>query len=96
VIVVFVIFGAPAAGGTIPRPFLPSFWGTIGPYLPPGAGTTAVRNTIYFGGNGIGRALVVLAVYLMIGGVIVLRVRRQAPQALDAASETAGAAVVVV
>ena len=57
VIVVFVIFGAPAAGGTVPRPFLPSFWGTIGPYLPPGAGTTAVRNTIYFGGHGIGRAL---------------------------------------
>ena len=54
VIVVFVIFGAPAAGGSVPRPFLPSFWGTIGPYLPPGAGTTAVRNTIYFGGNGIG------------------------------------------
>ena len=33
---------------------LPNFWGTIGPYLPTGAGTTAVRNTIYFGGNGIG------------------------------------------
>ena len=98
VIVVFVIFGAPAAGGTVPRPFLPSFWGTIGPYLPPGAGTTAVRNTIYFGGNGIGRALVVLAVYLLVGGAIVVRVRRKASaQALDAESEAAaGAAAVVV
>jgi len=98
VIVVFVIFGAPAAGGTVPRPCLPSFWGTIGPYLPPGAGTTAVRNTIYFGGNGIGRALVVLAVYLLVGGAIVVRVRRKASaQALDAESEAAaGAAAVVV
>jgi hypothetical protein len=97
VIVVFVIFGAPAAGGTVPRPFLPSFWGTIGPFLPPGAGTTAVRNTIYFDGNGIGRALIVLAVYLLVGGVIVFRVRRKASsQALDAEGETAGAAVVVV
>ena len=97
VIVVFVIFGAPAAGGTVPRPFLPSFWGTIGPYLPPGAGTTAVRNTIYFGGHGIGRALVVLAVYLVVGGLIVVRARRKAStQAIDAEGEAAAAAVVVV
>jgi hypothetical protein len=97
VIVVFVIFGAPAAGGTVPRPFLPSFWGTIGPYLPPGAGTTAVRNTIYFDGNGIAHALIVLAVYLVVGGAIVLRVRRNSSaQALDAEGETAAAAVVVV
>jgi hypothetical protein len=97
VVVVFVIFGAPAAGGTVPRPFLPSFWGTIGPYLPPGAGTTAVRNTIYFDGNGIARALIVLAVYLVVGGAIVVRVRRKASsQTLGAEGETAGAAVVVV
>jgi hypothetical protein len=67
VIVVFVVFGAPAAGGSVARPFLPSFWGTIGPYLPPGAGTTAVRNTIYFDGNGIGKSLIVLAAYLVAG-----------------------------
>jgi hypothetical protein len=97
VIIVFVIFGAPAAGGTVPRPFLPSFWGTIGPYLPPGAGTTAVRNTIYFDGNAIARALIVLGVYLVVGGAILLRVRRKsASQVLDAEGETAAAAVVVV
>jgi hypothetical protein len=97
VIVVFVIFGAPAAGGSVPRPFLPSFWGTIGPYLPPGAGTTAVRNTIYFGGHGTGRALIVLAVYLVAGGAIVVRARRKASsQGLDAEGEAAAAAVVVV
>ena len=45
VVVLFVIFGAPAAGGTVPSAFLPEFWRAIGPYLPAGAGTTAVRNT---------------------------------------------------
>ena len=80
VIVVFVIFGAPAAGGTLPRPFLPTFWSTIGPYLPPGAGTTMVRNTLYFGGNGIGLSLIVLAVYLVVGGAIVLRGRQTSPE----------------
>ena len=58
VIVVFVIFGAPAAGGAVPSAFLPTFWRTFGPYLPAGAGTTAVRNTIYFDGNAITRSLV--------------------------------------
>jgi hypothetical protein len=98
VVVAFVVFGAPAAGGSVARPFLPSFWGTIGPFLPPGAGTTAVRNTIYFDGNGIGKALIVLAAYLVAGAVVVFGIRRRAPQPTDADTdiETAGAAAVVV
>ena len=77
VVVLFVIFGAPAAGGTVPSAFLPEFWRVIGPYLPAGAGTTAVRNTIYFGGNEIALALVVLAVYLVVGAVVVVAIRRR-------------------
>jgi hypothetical protein len=98
VIVTFVVFGAPAAGGSVATPFLPSFWGTIGPFLPPGAGTTAVRNTIYFDGNGIGKSLIVLAAYLVAGVVVVFGIRRRTPQAIgaDTEIETAGAAAVVV
>jgi hypothetical protein len=98
VIVTFVVFGAPAAGGSVATPFLPSFWGTIGPFLPPGAGTTAVRNTIYFDGNGIGKSLIVLAAYLVVGAVVVFGIRRRTPQAIDEDTdiETAGAAAVVV
>ena len=98
VIVVFVIFGAPAAGGTLPRPFLPTFWSTIGPYLPPGAGTNMVRNTIYFGGNGIGLSLIVLAVYLVVGGAIVLRGRPSPEQPAEEAAgiETAASSAVVI
>ena len=99
VIVVFVIFGAPAAGGTLAGPFLPGLWSTVGPFLPPGAGTTAVRNTIYFDGNGIQQSLIVLAAYLVAGAVVVLGTgRRSTPQSIDAETdiETAGAGVVVV
>ena len=67
VVVVFVIFGAPASGGAVPSPFLPGFWRTFGPYLPAGAGTTAVRNTVYFDGNAIATSLLVLAGYLVAG-----------------------------
>jgi hypothetical protein len=99
VIVAFVIFGAPAAGGSLPRPFLPEFWATIGPFLPPGAGTTAIRNTIYFEANAIGQALLVLAAYLIVGGAVVLGVRRRSRPPVDAATDieaASGAAAVVV
>ena len=99
VIVAFVIFGAPAAGGSLPRPFLPEFWATIGPFLPPGAGTTAIRNTIYFEANGIGQPLLVLAAYFIAGGVVVLGVRRRSRPPVDAATDieaASGATAVVV
>ena len=99
VVVCFIIFGAPAAGGTIPNAFQPGLWSTIGPFLPPGAGTTAVRNTIYFGASGITRALVVLAVYLAAGALVVLGVRkrdrgRSGATAEDEASAAAAAVVI--
>ena len=93
VVVVFVIFGAPAAGGSVPAAFLPGFWRTIGPYLPAGAGTTAVRNTLYFDGNAITRALVVLTAYLLVGAAIMVTARKpRSESAQEAEAEAAGAA----
>jgi hypothetical protein len=100
VVVVFVIFGAPAAGGVVPGGFLPGFWREIGPYLPPGAGTSAVRNTIYFDANAIAGPLIVLGVYLVAGAAVVLTVRRkrpvQGPLGTTDGLEAAGAAGAVV
>ena len=98
VVVLFVIFGAPAAGGTVPSAFLPQFWRVIGPYLPAGAGTTAVRNTVYFGGNEIGLALIVLTAYLVVGALIVIAIRKRvdAPPASEADAEAAAAVGAVV
>jgi hypothetical protein len=77
----------------VPSAFLPGVWRTFGPYLPAGAGTTAVRNTIYFDGNGITRALVVLVAYLVAGAIALVTVRRRnAPDASDVEAETAAAA----
>ena len=97
VVVVFVIFGAPAAGGTVPSPFLPGFWRTFGPWLPAGAGTTTVRNTIYFDGNAVARSLLVLAAYLVVGALVVIAIhRRKPPQGALAEAEASAAASVVV
>ena len=66
-ILLFVVLGNPSAGGAYPAPLLPPFWAAIGPWLPPGAATGAVRGIVYFGGAGAGWAVLVLAVYGVVG-----------------------------
>jgi hypothetical protein len=97
VVVVFVIFGAPASGGTVPSAFLPGFWRTFGPYLPAGAGTTVVRNTIYFSGNDIGRSLIILAAYLVAGALTTIATqKRKPPSSAMAEAEASAASVAIV
>ena len=97
VVVVFVIFGAPASGGTVPAPYLPGIWRILGPYLPAGAGTTTVRNTIYFDGNRITTSLLVLAAYLVVGAAAVILIRqRHRPSAEEVEAESAAAVGAVV
>lgn len=83
-ILVFVVLGNPSAGGAYPSSLLPPFWRDIGPWLPPGAGTTAVRNTVYFTGHHTTGPLWTLGVYAaggivvaVIGSALVVRRRRR-------------------
>jgi hypothetical protein len=71
-ILAFVVLGNPSAGGAYPAPLLPPFWAAIGPWLPPGAGTGAVRGIVYFDGAGVGQAVAVLAAYAVVGVVATL------------------------
>ncbi|SDK87707.1 Protein of unknown function [Nonomuraea maritima] len=68
-VILFVVLGNPSAGGAYPGVLLPDFWRAIGPWLPPGAGTTAVRNTVYFAGHAVTQSLWVLAAYALLGAV---------------------------
>jgi len=67
VIVLMVVLGNPSSGGAYPLPLLPTFWRVIGPWLPPGAGTTAVRTLVYFPAAGVLHQLLVLAGYAAAG-----------------------------
>lgn len=71
-ILIFVVLGNPASGGPLPTQLLPGFWGTIGPYLPVGAGTDLIRNIAYFGGNSLTRPLIVLFAWVFGGTVLAL------------------------
>lgn len=72
VLIAFVLIGNPASGGIVPEQFLPGFWRTVGPWLPNGAGFTLLRNVLYFDGNDITRAVLVLAAYTLIGIALLL------------------------
>ena len=70
-LIVFVLFGNPSAG-LYPGSFLPGFWRAIGPWLPGGAGLSALRGSVYFDGTAIGGRLVLLAVYAVAGAAITI------------------------
>ncbi|GAA2442395.1 DUF3533 domain-containing protein [Streptomyces mauvecolor] len=69
-ILVIVVLGNPSAGGAYPYPLLPPFWRTIGPGLPPGAGTWAARSIAYFKGESISGPLQVLSIWALLGAII--------------------------
>jgi hypothetical protein len=64
--VVIMLFGNPSSGGANGVPYLPTFWRDIGPFLPPRNAYILLQHTIYFHGNGITQALVVLLIYALV------------------------------
>jgi hypothetical protein len=66
-LLLFLIASNPSAGGAVVTPVLPAFWRTIGPWLPTGAATTLVRNTVYFGAHNMTTSAIVLCGYALLG-----------------------------
>jgi hypothetical protein len=91
-LIIFVLLGNPSAG-LYPGSFIPGFWGTIGPWLPGGAGHSALRGAVYFGGTAIGGRLALLAVYAVAGAAITIALGwRRGLHAPEAEISTAAAA----
>jgi hypothetical protein len=66
-ILVFVVLGNPSAGGAAAPELLPGFWRQLGPLIPPGAATSAVRSVVYFPDGSLGGPLLVLLGWLVAG-----------------------------
>jgi hypothetical protein len=75
--VVFIILGNSSAGGPYQLTFAPAFWRAIGPYLPQGAGLSALRGAVYFDGTNIGGRLAVLAVYAAVGSIVCIAIPKR-------------------
>ncbi|MBO8194081.1 DUF3533 domain-containing protein [Streptomyces oryzae] len=80
-VLIFVVLGNPSAGGAFQKHLIPSFWRAIGDWIPTGAGTSAVRNIVYFSGNALGTPLLVLAGWALAGSVLLMlgSLRRREP-----------------
>ena len=76
-IIVVLQFGNPSSGGANGVAYLPDFWNSIGPLLPPRNAYLLLRNTVYFEGNAIGQALGVLLLYAVVFGVILFLLNRR-------------------
>jgi hypothetical protein len=75
-ILVFVVLGNPSSGGPFPAELLPEPWQTVGPYIPTGAATTAIRDIAYFPDAPLTTPLVVLGAWLVAGTAVALVLAR--------------------
>jgi uncharacterized phage infection (PIP) family protein YhgE len=76
--ILFLVIGNPASGGSSAPELLPAFWRELSQLLPPGAAITASRDVVYFHGQGISRALIVLGIWVAAGAAVVavVQIRR--------------------
>jgi hypothetical protein len=63
-VLLLIFLGNAVSGGTVAIAFLPEVFRQIGPWLPNAAIVSAVRDVIYFSGDGLGHPLLVLGIWV--------------------------------
>jgi hypothetical protein len=76
--VLLFVGGNPISGVAAAPELLPQPWGAIGQLLPPGAGASLLRSTVFFDGAGAVRPLWTLVVWA-VGGLLLLAIGRNRP-----------------
>ena len=71
-ILLFVVFGNPAAGGPYAGELLPGIWRLGGQLIPTGAATTAVRDAAYFPAAPLTVPLLVIVAWIVVGAAAAL------------------------
>jgi hypothetical protein len=90
-IVAFVVFGNPTSGGSVPSQMLSGGYRFLAELLPNNAAVSLVHGIQYFGANGIGHPLFVLAFYTAIALVVCFaQAYRQTRSPASAVSTTPG------
>lgn len=89
----FVLLGVPLAGLAVPWQALPDFWGSLGRWLPAGAGGDLLRRVSFFPDASVGFPLLVLLGWLAVGIALTWARRERgvdAPAEVRAARESVG------
>jgi len=91
-VLIIVVIGYPASGGPLASELLPGFWRATGPFIPVGAGTTALRNVVYFPDASVLWPVVILVVWLICGAAVALLRAGQPDAAAPTMTEAEAAA----
>ncbi len=92
-ILLFVVIGNPSAGGASAYELVPEPWQTVGPLLPNGAATTALRDLAYFPDASIGGPLLVLLAWALIASLLAFLIGARRPGLSRAEAEASLAGV---
>lgn len=79
--VLVMVLGNPLSGATSAPELLPTGWGALGQWLPPGAMTTLLRSVAYFGGAGALQPALVLTGWIALGLALAALGGRRIPAA---------------
>ena len=71
-VLLFLVIGNPASGGSSAPELLPGFWRALSQILPPGAAVTSMRDVVYFHAHGSSHELIVLAAYAVLGAAVAM------------------------
>ncbi len=86
-----LVVGNPSAAANVPTEFLPGFYRTLGPYLPPNAAATGLLGTTYFDA-GVLRPAIVLGTWGLMALVVIVTWERARGRRQPLAYAAAGAA----
>ncbi len=78
-----VLLGNPSSGGAVSWPLLPSPFGTIGRWLPPGASVNAQHTAVYFPGNLHPQPYAALAAWAVVSSTVFWLWRHRHPGGRD-------------
>ncbi|RSN01979.1 hypothetical protein DMB42_38165 [Nonomuraea sp. WAC 01424] len=87
----FIPIGLPAGGGPLGARYIPEWYAAVGRILPVGPAAEAVRNTVFFGGAALWTPLGVLALWALLG-LVLLALPGRRTQAAPAVPRTPVAA----
>jgi hypothetical protein len=78
-----VLLGNPSSGGAVSWPLLPSPFGTVGRWLPPGASVNAQHTAVYFPGNLHPQPYACLAAWALLSCTVFVLYRHRHPSGRD-------------
>ncbi|MFI5428078.1 hypothetical protein [Aeromicrobium sp. UC242_57] len=88
-VLILILAAVSSSGMAVRLDLAPSFYGLIHEVLPTSQGLSALRGAVYFDGAGVGRAVVVMAIWGLVAAAVIAASARRRPEGKhEAVNET--------